>query len=139
MQCWETKKAEALGYGFNRRVMLDASIVERMTFKQAVTVAKWLGEQGLKVTSDENAWQHFVEFAISEFVRQEQSPILAQIKNIVLLKRFRAGVNQAVDQPEPFYTPEELEQLYTRIVVPEIAANVGLMMLLGLRRTKRNV
>lgn len=132
LQIWENAKSG----GYRVAAIFNEQIVEKPSFKQAVTVARWLIARGL-ASADHTRWKQYVEFALKDFKKREQTPILGQIKNPILLGRFRRGCGQPAMPPPPLFDADALERRYAQALAPELADDPQMLMFLGLRRTNR--
>lgn len=117
---------------------MDSSCLQRPSFKQAVTVAKWLGREHLLVGSAEINWQGYVEYVFEHFSRTRLVPAVGQLKNPVLLKKYFQQVNISFCPPVRERSNDELEALYRRVLAPEISEDAGVLHLLGLIRSDRS-
>ncbi len=125
------------GGGFRADPITDASCTERTAFKQSVTVARWLAEEGLRVGVQEPHWESYVDYAFEHYSRMGQVPAVGQLKNIVLLKKFYQHSSVSFAAPSKRRSDDQLEQIYARVLDPELARNVPMLHLLGLLKSDR--
>lgn len=98
-------------------------------FKAFRTVEHWLDAQGAKIQLGAVTWKGYVEYCFSKLAPTVPQP--GQLKNPVLLREYLTSTQlksgkRTVSRPE-------LEQLYRRILRPELVSDPGLMELLGFR------
>jgi hypothetical protein len=122
--------------GGYRDPIMDETCVSRPAFKQAVTVAKWLTAEGMKVGVAEINWGGFVEYVFEHFARLKNIPAVGQLKNPVLVQKYFQHASISVEAPEG-RPDSEMEQLYSRVLLPEIGQNYQMLYLLGLRKSDR--
>ncbi len=90
----------------------------------------------MRVGCGEINWEGFVEYVFEDFSTRNCLPAVGQLKNKVLLQKYfqHASISYA---PGVAKSNDWLEELYARIVLPEVAADVGMLHLLGLIRSDR--
>lgn len=125
------------GAGYRGDPIVDESCKDRPSFKQAVTVAKWMSQEGIRVGVTELNWAGYVEYVFEHFARIKAVPAVGQLKNPVLLKKFFQHANVSFDSRRQ-RSDAELERIYSRSLLPEVAQNVGMLHLLGLLRSDRS-
>lgn len=123
----QVRKKKQFGYKlFGHK--LDEETKSLPLFKQFVTLADWLLSQGWHLSWTEMHWQGYLSFAFSEF--SPAVPLPGQLKNPVLLKKY---LQSLPDKEQECKETSDLENLYARVVLPEISKDKKLMRSLGLR------
>lgn len=102
---------------------------ESALFKQFVTVSEWITEQGWDVTWKQSNWMGYISHVFQKFKPAVPQP--GQLKNIVLLKEYCNSAANIVPDGMPAH---ELEQLYERIIRPELRGNMKLQQNIGIKR-----
>lgn len=133
---YEQNCRKQFGGGFRHDPITDESCTAKPSFKQAVTVAKWLQTEGLKVGVSEINWSGYVEYVFAFFAKMQNVPAVGQLKNPVLLKKYfqQAGISFSAPKAR---SHEDLEQLYRKILLPELATNPRMLHFIGLIRSDR--
>lgn len=101
-------------------------------FKTLKTVEAWLDAEGAHVRWDNPTWTGYVEYVFHKLSPTIPQP--GQLKNKILLKEYLRSSPDLQVKPEK--KTSTLEELYRRILRPEIVADPGLMTNLGLRNIR---
>lgn len=136
LRAYEKACKKACGGGYRTDPITDESCLSRPSFKQAVTVAKWLEKEGFKVGVREVNWSGYMEYVFDHFSRIKMVPAVGQLKNSVLLQKFFQHHSVSFAAPVG-RSDSRLEQLYGRILLPEIGQNCRMLHLLGLSKSDR--
>jgi hypothetical protein len=100
--------------------------------KQFDTLRRWLEERGWNIGESHLTWMGYVRYAFVAFA--PTVPMPGQLCNAVLLKRYLGSF--ATNAPKR-RTPQQLEDIYKRVVRKDIADNIGLMTRLGLAKIEQ--
>lgn len=101
-------------------------------FKQFRTVVRWLDSLGWQISWREVHWQGFLRYVFTEFDPSIPQP--GQLRNKMLLARYIKS--SPTEAGKPRRTAKELEEVYQRVVRPEISRSATMMTILGLKRIK---
>jgi hypothetical protein len=124
------------GGGYRYDPLSDEQLLDRPGFKQAVTVAKWLDGEGLKVGKRESNWAGYVDYVFQHFSDLKSVPAVGQLKNVVLLKKYFQHAGVSYKKPPASRSDDVLERLYRKVLTPEFS-HFGILQLCGLQRTDR--
>lgn len=119
------KAAGQLGYRVERDGVINDSV-----FKQLLAVVTFLKEQNVTVTWTDVNWQGYVEFVFKSLHPHIPQP--AQLKNIVLFKRFLKS--QPDLKVDALRSEDDMEIIYKKAVRQEIRSSTLLMQLVGVQR-----
>ncbi len=129
VKAYEDARRKAGQFGYKAFPTDDPSVVDLPIFKQLVTVATWIGEQGWNVTWKESHWQGYIAHVFQKFKPAIPQP--GQLKNVILLKEYCNSAANIVPEGMP---AAQLEQLYERIIRPEVRGNMKLQQNIGVKR-----
>ena len=109
----------------------DSDFKEHPVFKACVTVTTWLEEQRVHVAWSEITWGSFIAFAFETLAPTIPQP--GQLKNFQLLRDyFKSSPQTAVTSISSI----EIDALYKKHLLPEIANDPKLLEWLGLGKIK---
>lgn len=108
----------------------DPSVVDTSIFKTFVTVAEWITQQGWDVTWKQSHWVGYIAHVFQKFKPAIPQP--GQLKNIVLLKEYCNSAANIVPEGIP---EAQLEQIYERILRPELRGSMKLQQNIGVKRS----
>lgn len=125
----EVKEIAFPGYFVRRN--LDREFVDSFLFRQAVKTIEWLTAELVQVGINTSVWRDYTNFAIIE-VGVDIQP--AQLRSHPLLKRYLSRTD--VQKAPPGRSAEEMEEIYRKIVRPELRPDgvLGTVGLLGIER-----
>jgi hypothetical protein len=137
LRAYEKECKKIYGGGFRADSITDETCLERPSFKQAVTVAKWLDYEGLPVGAAEINWSGFVAYVFEHFSRLKAVPAVGQLKNPVLLKKYFQHASVSFESVR-IRSDDSLEKLYASVIDQDITKDCGMLHLLGLIRSDRS-
>ena len=111
------KRRRETQYGYRlwgRNEKVD-DFVKKPTFRQFVTVTRWLASGGWNITWKEIHWQGYVHFVFDSLT--PNIPMPGQLKNRKLLREYLASAPR--EQTLHERTPQEMDERYQRVLIPE--------------------
>jgi hypothetical protein len=94
----------------------DAYVTQTAIWKTCRTVAKWLEERGWDLTYMQVHWRGYVRYVFQAL--RPAIPMPGQMKNDFLLRGY---LRSPVESKPPAKSDQELSDLYSRILSPDIA------------------
>jgi hypothetical protein len=113
---YELRRRECEQWGYRAITDLSCDLQSNRVFKTFTTVREWIELGGWPISNRFKHWQGYVEYVFDYFA--PKSPHPGQLKNRLLMRNYLQSYPKT--EPQPMRTDAELEELYRRIVDPEI-------------------
>lgn len=105
--------------GYKLVTEADDSVLEKATWKQCRTVGSWLESIGWPIRWSSVNWQGYIRFVFAKL--KPQLPLPGQLKNWRLVREYMQTNN--IQREIPQKSKEQMEDLYRRIIRPEILSS----------------